>query len=163
MNGTRIRTVLLGSALLLGVAQAHAQTPTPYGAPISLEQARKAMAAAEAEALKNNWNVTIAIVDSGGHLVLLQRLENTAYSTPRIAQEKAQGAVAFRRPTKAFQELIAQGGVHLRLLNISGDAGVLEGGVPIVADGKMIGAVGVAGATSQQDAQVAQAGVDALK
>ena len=134
MNKTPIRALLLGAALALGSVHVFAQTPTPYGAPVTLEQARKAMAAAESEALKNNWNVTIAIVDSGGHLVLLQRLENTAYSTPRIAQEKAQGAVAFRRPTKAFQELIAQGGVHLRLLNISGDAGVLEGGVPIVTD-----------------------------
>ena len=120
-------------------------------------------AAAEAEALSNKWAVTIAIVDSGGHMVLLQRLENTAYSSVEVAREKAQGAVAFRRPTKAFQDLIAQGGVHLRLLNITGDAGVLEGGVPIVTGGKMIGAVGVAGATSQQDAQIAQAGVDALK
>lgn len=163
MNKTPIRALLLGAALTLGSAQAFAQTPTPYGAPLTLEQARKAMAAAESEALKNNWNVTIAIVDSGGHMVLLQRLENTAYSSVEVAREKAQGAVAFRRPTKAFQDIIAQGGVHLRLLNITGDAGVLEGGVPIVTGGKMIGAVGVAGATSQQDAQIAQAGVDALK
>lgn len=162
MNLSRIRALLLSSALLLGVGQAFAQA-MPYGAPLSLEQARKAMAAAEAEALKNNWNVVIAIVDSGGHLVLLQRLENTAYGSVDVAQEKARGAVAFRRPTKAFQELIAQGGAHLRLLNLTGDAGVLEGGVPIVAGGKLIGAIGVSGVTSQQDAQVAQAGADTIK
>jgi len=164
MNLSRTRTLLLASALLFGIGQAQAQgAPTPYGAPISLEQAKKAMSAAEAEALKNNWNVVIAVVDSGGHLVLLQRLENTAYGSIEVAQEKARGAVAFRRPTKVFQDLIAQGGVHLRLLNLTGDAGVLEGGVPIIAGGKMVGAIGVSGMTSQQDAQIAQAGADVVK
>ncbi|HXE40779.1 MAG TPA: heme-binding protein, partial [Azonexus sp.] len=104
-----------------------------------------------------------AVVDSGGHLVLLQRLENTAYGSVEVAQQKARGAVAFRRPTKAFQEQIAQGGEHLRLLNLTGDAGVLEGGVPIVAGGKMVGAIGVSGGSSKQDAQVAQAGADVVK
>lgn len=162
MNLSRFRALLLSSALLLGAGQSFAQA-MPYGAPLSLEQAKKAMAAAEAEALKNNWNVVIAIVDSGGHLVLLQRLENTAYGSVDVAQEKARGATAFRRPTKAFQELIAQGGAHLRLLNLTGDAGVLEGGVPIVASGKLVGAIGVSGVTSQQDAQIAQAGADTIK
>lgn len=150
--------------LLISVfaAQAHAQTP-PYGAPISLEQAKKAMAAAEAEARKNNWNVVISIVDSGGHLVMMQRLDTTQYGSIHIATEKAQGAVAFRRPTKVWQDLIAQGGVHLRVLNLTGDAGVLEGGVPVVVDGKIIGAIGVSGVSSDQDAQVAMAGANALK
>lgn len=164
MTLSRTRTLLLASALLFGIGQAHAQgAPTPYGAPISLDQAKKAMSAAEAEALKNNWNMVIAVVDSGGHLVLLQRLENTAYGSVEVAQQKARGAVAFRRPTKAFQELIAQGGEHLRLLNLTGDAGVLEGGVPIVAGGKLVGAIGVSGGSSKQDAQVAQAGADVVK
>lgn len=163
MNKTCIRSFLIGSTLLCGLATAQAQAPVPYGAPLTLAQARQAMAAAEAEALKNNFNVVITIVDSGGHPVLVQRLDNTAYGSVGVSLEKAQGAIAFRRPTKAFQDLIAQGGVHLRLLNLTGDAGVLEGGVPIIAGGKMVGAIGVSGVSSQQDAQVAQAGADALK
>lgn len=159
MSIRRFVAPLVAAAALLGMAPAAAQQ---YGAPITLEQARKAMAASEAEARKNNWNVAISIVDSGGHLVLFQRLDTTQYGSVDVATEKAKGSVAFRRPTKAFQDLIAQGGVNLRLLNITGDAGVFEGGVPIVVDGKIIGAIGVSGVTSQQDAQIAQAGVDAL-
>lgn len=163
MNPASVRSLLLATTLALGAGQAPAQSPTPYGAPLTLEQARKALAAAETEALKNNWNMVIAIVDSGGHLVLLERLENTAYGSVEVARQKAQGAVAFRRPTSAFQNLIAQGGEHVRLLNLTGDAGVLEGGVPIVVGGRMVGAIGVSGGSSKQDAQVAQAGADALK
>lgn len=163
MNKTCIRSFLIGATLLGGLGAAQAQAPTPYGAPLTLAQAKQAMAAAEAEALKNNFNVVITIVDSGGHPVLVERLDNTAYGSVEVSREKAQGAIAFRRPTKAFQDLIAQGGVHLRLLNLTGDAGVLEGGVPIVAGGKMVGAIGVSGGSSAQDAQVAQAGADAIK
>jgi len=154
---------LVAAAFAIGATWANAQTPMPYGGPLSIEQAKKAMASSESEAKKNNWNMVIAVVDSGGHLVMLQRLDNTQFGSLDVAREKAQAAVAFRRPTKAFQDLIAQGGVHLRLLNLTKDAGVLEGAVPIVVDGKVMGAVGVSGGTSQQDAQVAQAGADALK
>ena len=154
---------LIAAAALLVSAGASAQAPAPYGAPISLDQAKKAMAAAEAEAKKNNWNVVIAIVDSGGNMVLLQRFDNTQFGSVKVATEKAHGAAAFRRPTVAFQDLIAQGGVHLRLLNLTGDASVYEGGVPIIVDGKLIGAIGVSGVPSQQDAQIAKAGADSLK
>jgi len=154
---------VLALALGLSAPIAQAQTPPPYGAPMSLDQAKKAMTAAETEAKKNNWNVVIAIVDAGGHLMMLQRLDNTQFGSVDVAREKAHAAVAFRRPTKAFQDLIAQGGEHLRLLNLTGDAGVLSGGVPIVTDGKIIGGIGVSGVTSQQDAQIAQAGADSLK
>ena len=117
------------------------------------------MAGAEAEAKKNNWPVVI--VDrrlrwQPGHA---QRLDNTQWGSIEVAKEKARSAVAFRRPTKAFQDLIAQGGANLRLLNLSGDS-VLEGGIPIVIEGKVIGSVGVSGVTSQQDAQIGQAGID---
>ena len=159
MTFAKFAAPVLATLSLLAAVPAQAQ---PYGAPISLEQARKAMAAAEAEARKNNWNVAIAIVDAGGHLVLMQRLDNTQWGSVRVAQEKASGAVAFRRETKAFQDLIEKGGVHLRLLNITGDAGVFEGGVPIVVGGQIVGAIGVSGVTSQQDAQIAKAGVEAL-
>lgn len=163
MKITKFFSVLLAGSLLIGVNAAYAQTPPPYGPPITLEQAKTAMSAAEAEAKKNNWNMVISIVDSGGHLVMLQRLENTQYGSIQVATDKAQAAVAFRRPTKVFQDLIAQGGVHLRLLNLTGDAGVLEGAVPVVIDGKVIGGIGTSGGSSQQDAQVSQAGADAIK
>ena len=163
MNYRKIFAFLLALMAIFGAASTHAQTPPPYGMPITLEQAKNAMAAAEAEAKKNNWNVVISILDSGGHLVMLQRLENTQYGSINVASEKAAAAVAYRRPTKVFQDLIAQGGVHLRLLNLTGDAGVLEGGVPIIVDGKIIGGIGASGVMSNQDAQVAQAGADALK
>lgn len=163
MSFPKIKASLLAIGLIAGLTNAQAQTPPPYGMPVTLEQAKKAMSAAETEAKKNNWNMVISIVDSGGHLVMLQRLESTQYGSINVATEKAQAAVAFRRPTKAFQDLIEKGGVHLRLLNLTGDAGVLEGAVPLVVDGKLIGAIGASGGSSQQDAQVSQAGADAIK
>jgi uncharacterized protein GlcG (DUF336 family) len=87
---------------------------------------------------------------------------NAQWGSVEVAKDKARSAVAFRRPTKVFQDLIAQGGANIRLLQLTG-ASVLEGGIPIVADGKIIGSIGVSGVTSQQDAQIAQAGIDALK
>lgn len=163
MFARKLFALLLSFASLCFAGVALAQAPAPYGMAITLDQAKKAMAAAEAEAKKNNWNVVIAIVDSGGNMVMLERFDNTQFGSVKVATEKAHGSAAFRRPTKAFQDLIAQGGVHLRLLNITGDASVFEGGVPIIADGKIIGGIGVSGVTSQQDAQIAQAGADALK
>lgn len=134
---------------------------TPYGAPIPLEAAKKAMAAAEADATKNNWGVAIAIVDSGGNLVMLQRLDNTQLSAVRIAEAKARTAVEFRRPTKVMEDAVAGGGIGLRVLTFG--ASVAEGGVPIVSRGKIVGGIGVSGVASHQDAQVAQAGADALE
>jgi glc operon protein GlcG len=163
MKMTRLLALALGSVVLFAAASASAQAPPPaYGSAITLEQAKKVMAGAEAEAKKNNWPVVIAILDSGGQLVMLQRMDNTQWGSVEVAKDKARSAVAFRRPTKAFQDLIGQGGANLRLLNLTG-ASMLEGGIPIVVDGKIVGAVGVSGVTSQQDAQVGQAGIDALK
>jgi len=157
--------VALGVVLTVGVAAAQqpASTPgpTPYGSPINLEQAKKVMAGAEAEAKKNNWPVAIVILDSGGQMVMMQRLDNTQWGSVDIAKEKARTAVALRRPTKVLQDGIAQGGVNLRFLSTG--FSVLEGGIPIVYEGKIIGSIGVSGVTSQQDAQTAQAGQDALK
>jgi len=147
----------------LFVTAAAAQTPTtPYGAPITLDQAKKVLAGAEAEARKNSWNVVIAILDSGGHLVLLQRLDNTQFASIEVAQQKAYSAVAFRRPTKVFQDGVAAGGEGLRILKLAG-ATPVEGGLPLIFDGKLVGAIGVSGVTSQQDNQIAKAGADALK
>jgi glc operon protein GlcG len=160
MRKAQLLSLLVAVVIVVAAGSAGAQAPPPYGAAISLEQAKKVMAGAEAEAKKNNWPVVIAILDSGGNLVMLQRLDNTQWGSIDIAKEKARSAVALRRPTKALQDLVAQGGANLRLLNIG--YSVLEGGIPIVVDGRIVGSVGVSGVTSQQDAQIAQAGIDAL-
>jgi uncharacterized protein GlcG (DUF336 family) len=141
------------------MAQA-APPSTPYGAPIDIAAAKKAMAAAEAEATKNGWGVAIAIVDSGANLVMLHRLDNAQLSSVRIAEQKARTAAEFRRPTKVFEDAVAGGGIGLRVLTFG--ASVAEGGVPIVSGGKVVGAIGVSGVQSHQDAQVAQTGADAV-
>lgn len=155
----------MGAALTASALSAQQGAPPPpqipYGAPITLDQAKRVMAAAEGEAKKNNWNVCIAVLDSGGNLVLLQRFDNAQLGCVDVSQDKARSAVLFRRPTKAFQDLVAQGGPNLRLLKLQG-AIPLEGGIPIIVDGKLIGAIGVSGAASDQDAQIATAGIAAL-
>jgi len=137
------------------------QMMLPYG-PITLVQAKKVVAAAEAEAVKNRWPVVISVVDSGGHLVLLERLDDTQIGSVEVAQGKARSAAAFRRPTKSFQDSLAAGGEGLRVLKLPG-AMPVEGGLPLVLDGKIIGAIGVSGVTSQQDGVVAAAGAASLK
>ena len=132
-----------------------------YGAPITLDQAKKAMAAAEAKAKENNWNVVMSIVDSGGHAVMLERLDGTQLASIRIADGKARTAVEFRRPTKALEDVIADGGAGLRYFTMAG-VNQMEGGVPIVIDGKIVGGIGVSGVDSKDDAQIAQAGADAV-
>ena len=174
MTKHRLLSLVVAVAVLFTAGLVTAQQPTTpaapaappapppdYGAPITNEQAKKVMAGAEAEAKKNKWNVVITILDSGGQLMMMQRLDGAQWGSVDISREKARSAVALRRPTKALQDLIAQGGANLRLLSLG--YSVLEGGIPIVVGGKIIGAVGVSGVTSQQDAQIAQAGIDALK
>ena len=139
---------------------ASAQSPPPYGLSISVEQAKKAMAAAEAEARKNNWQVVISIVDTGGHQVMLQRLEAQNASVD-IAIGKARTAVNFRRPTKALEDSLAANGSALRILAVPGVM-PLQGGLPIVVDGKIIGGIGVSGVLASQDEVVAKAGLDTL-
>lgn len=126
---------------------------------LNLEGAKKIAAAAEAEARKNNWNVVIAIVDDGGHLLFLQRIDGTQTGSIDVAIGKARTAAAFKRPTKVFDELAK---TRPSITSISPNAVLLEGGVPVVAGGQVVGAVGVSGVTSQQDAQVAEAGIAAL-
>jgi glc operon protein GlcG len=136
--------------------------PPPYGASITLEQAKKAIVAAEEEAKKNNWGMNIAVVGSSGHLVAFSRMDNAQLASVDISQHKARTAVTFRRPTKAFQDALAANPANVYLLTLDGII-ASEGGIPIVADGKMIGAIGCSGGTGQQDGQVCQAGVNALK
>lgn len=125
---------------------------------LTLDDARKIAAGAEAEALRNNWPVVIAIVDDGGHLLYLQRLDNTQYGSIQVAIEKARAAIAFRRPTKIWEENIAGG--QMRYLNLPGTLPI-EGGLPITVSNQFAGAIGVSGVRSFQDAQIAQAGIDA--
>jgi glc operon protein GlcG len=136
--------------------------PPPYGPPITFDAAKKALAAAEAEAKKNNWPVAIAIVDSSGQLAAFSKIDNTQHASVDIAIGKAVTANNFKRPTKALQDAIAQGGANLRLLAVKGVT-PLEGGVPIVVDGKIIGAIGASGVMANQDAEVAMAGAAAAK
>ena len=151
---------LAAAALIATPLLSAAQSPPPYGAPITFEQARKAMVAAEAEARKNNWQVVISIVDTGGHLVMLQRLEAQNASVD-IATGKARTAVNFRRPTKALEDSLAANGSALRILAVPGVM-PLQGGLPIVVDGKIIGGIGVSGVLASQDEVVAKAGLDTL-
>jgi len=169
MKVEQLQSLVVGAALMLAATAAHAQQPAaapppppPYGLPITLEQAKKVVAGAEAEAKKNSWNVVIAVLDSGGNLVMLHRLDGAPLGSIEVAREKAYSAVAFRRPTKAFEDALGQGGANLRILRVPG-ASPLEGGLPIVVDGKLIGAVGVSGVLSTQDAQTGRAGIEALK
>lgn len=150
--------------VLLGFAPSivTGQEPIPYGPPITLAQAKKVMAAAETEAVKQNWPVAIAIVDAGGHLVLFQRLENTQLGSIDVALEKAKTSALFRRPTRVFEEGLEKGGANLKVLKLP-KALPIEGGLPIVVDGKVIGAIGVSGVKSTEDAQVAAAGLAALR
>ena len=131
-----------------------------YGPAVDLEQAKRIAAGAVAEANRNNWRVVIAIVDTHGFLTYYERMDDTQTASATVAIEKARTAAMFRRPTKMFEEGIAGG--RMALLGMPG-ALPIEGGLPIVVNGKVIGGIGVSGLTSVQDAQVAQAGLDTLK
>lgn len=161
---TPLKTLAAACAFALAVAlPAHSQTmPPDYGPPIGLETARKAMAAAEAEASKNNWPVVIAIIDSGGHIVMLHKRDNAQLASIEIAQGKAKTALKFKRPTKVLDDAISSGGAGVRFLALK-DIMPLEGGFPLVVDGKIVGAIGISGVLSGQDSQIARAAIDALK
>jgi len=133
-----------------------------YGTPITLDQAKRVMVAAEAKAKQNDWNVTISIVDSGGHAVMLQRLDGSHLASIRMADGKARTAVEFRRPTKALEDVMAAGGVGLKYFAVRG-AMLVDGGIPIVVDGRIVGGIGVSGVNATEDAQVAQVGADAVR
>ncbi|MFY9514189.1 MAG: heme-binding protein [Rubrivivax sp.] len=127
---------------------------------LTLDDARRIAAAAEAEALAHQWNVAIAIVDDGGHLLWLQRLDGTAPISAQIAPAKARTAALGRRESRIYEEMINQGRVSF--LSAPTLEGMLEGGVPILVEGQCVGAVGVSGVKSTEDAQIAKAGIAAL-
>jgi glc operon protein GlcG len=134
----------------------------PYGVSITLAQAKKVAAAALTPAHANNWTMVIAIVDPGGHLVYLEKMDQTQVGSVAIAQSKARSAAIFKRPTKVFQDRLARGGEGLLVLRLE-DAIPVEGGLPIVIDGKLVGALGVSGGSSAEDEVCAEAGAAALK
>ena len=148
--------------ILCGASAVFAQMSNPYGMSINLETAKKVAAPALAEARKNNWNMAVAVVDTDGNLVYFEKMDATQLASPNIAIQKARTATQFKRPTKALEDVVAAGGDGLRVLGLPGAVPV-EGGIPLVSEGKIIGAIGVSGGASSQDAQCAKAGADQLK
>jgi glc operon protein GlcG len=152
--------IMLGVVLALSAGLASAQERPPYGNSITVDQAKKIAAGALAESKKNSWRMAISIVDNHGFPVYFERMEDTQTASIQIALDKAKTAAMFRRPSKAFEDGIAKG--RVALLGLSG-ATPIEGGLPIMVDGRVIGGIGVSGMNSDQDAQAAQAGLNALK
>ena len=152
-------TVLVSSLFISPIL---AQIPNPYGTAIDNDSARKVAAAAAAEARKNSWKMAIAIVDPAGELVYFEKLDGTQQASVNIAIDKARSSARFKRPTKALADVLATGGAGLRMLALDGAVPV-EGGVPIVMDGKLVGAIGVSGGTGEQDGQIAIGAAAAVK
>jgi uncharacterized protein GlcG (DUF336 family) len=174
----RIAVATVAALIISAGPLAHAQTPTPaapapvpevmpfdipYGMPIGIEMAQKAIGAAAAEAKKHNWKMSITVVDPAGNLVAHETMDGTQYASIPISQAKARTAALFRRPSGAFQTAINTGGSpsSLGLVALVGGA-PSEGGFPIVVDGKLIGAIGCSGGIFTQDAATAKAGLEAL-
>jgi glc operon protein GlcG len=147
---------------LFSVATTVAQSPAPYGPTITLDSAKKVAAVAIAEARKNNWTMAVAIVDPDGTLIYYEKMDNTQNGSAKIAINKARSAALFKRPTKVFADRLATGGAGLGVLDIEG-AEPVEGGVPLLLDGKIVGAIGLSGDSSEHDGVCAQAGADSLK
>jgi glc operon protein GlcG len=153
------RIYLLGVMLSTSLVPRSVAAQSPAAVAVTLERATRVAAAAETEARRNNWNVVIAVVDESGYLVLLRRMDNTQLGSVAVAQEKAKSAVLFRRPTKAFADAVASG--RTAVLGLPG-AIPIEGGIPLLAGERMVGAIGVSGVTAEQDGQIAQAGMKAF-
>jgi len=153
---------ILTALTLASASIAVAQGQMSYGSPITAETAKKVAAPAVAEARKNQWTMAVAIVDTAGDLVYFERMDDTQIGSVDVAIDKARSAARFKRPTKAFQDIVAAGGEGVRILALRGAVPV-EGGIPLVVGGKIVGAVGCSGGTSAQDGQCAAAGAAALK
>lgn len=136
--------------------------PNPYGPPISVEAAKKAAAAALAEAVKNHWNMAMAVVDPNGTLIYYEKMDNTQIGSANVSINKARSAALYKRPSKAFQDALASGGAGIRVMALEGAVPV-EGGVPLLSEGKIIGAIGVSGDSSDHDGVCANAGAATVK
>jgi uncharacterized protein GlcG (DUF336 family) len=157
-----MKQFLFAAAATLACVMPAASQTMSYGPNITIETAKKIAAPAIAEARKNNWNMAIAIVDTAGDLVYFEKMDDTQVGSVQVAQSKARSAARFKRPTKVFQDALAAGGAGVRILALDGAVPV-EGGIPLVSGGKIVGAIGASGGTSEQDGVVAQAAVNALK
>ena len=158
-----VLTLACGAAALSAQqANSQGQLSIPYGLPIAADLAKKIAPAALAEARKNGWTMAVAVVDTHGELVYFEKMDNTQLGSGTIALAKARAAARFKRPTKMFQDMLATGGDQLRVLGLEGAVPV-EGGFPLVMDGKIVGAVGVSGGTSPQDSQCAKVAADLVK
>jgi glc operon protein GlcG len=157
------KSLLTIGALCVSLSAAAADAPPPpaYGAAITLDEARRCVAAAQAYAVKHQWLMVMTVVDSGGHVVLTERMDNAQFGSLGPALKKAHTAVAFRRPTKVFEDIVAQGGAGLRIMRLD-EAMPIDGGLPLLGKGRIIGAIGVSGGTSAQDGEAAAACVTAL-
>jgi uncharacterized protein GlcG (DUF336 family) len=144
---------------LLSISASNASAQFVEKKTLSLAAAKKMAAAAEAEAAKNNWNMVISVLDDGGNLLYLERMDGAQLGSIEVSQGKARTALQFKRPSKAFQDLIDKDQAHLITL---GHVTAVQGGLPIMAEGKVVGSIGVSGAASNQDEQCAQAGLNAL-
>lgn len=147
----RVFLATLG-AIVLATSAGAQQLPMPYGAPVTLEQAKTIVAAAERSARARNFAMAFAVVEPSGELVLFQKMDGTQYGSDIVAREKARTAARFKRSTKAFSDSVAAG--RNAVLSLPGVVAI-EGGTPIVVNGKIIGAIGVSGGTSEQDGEVA--------
>ena len=156
--GARSLTILA----LLSCAALRAQMPIPYGMPISLAEARKPAEAALAVAAKNHWTMAVAIVDPDGTLIYFAKMDNTQHASALVCIDKARTAAIYKRPSKAMQDGLAAGGVGLRILRLH-DATPVEGGCPLIMDGKIVGAIGVSGDASSNDSICAEAGAAVVK
>jgi len=159
-----IKNLVTVGALGLAASAMAADTPPPppsYGAPVPLAEARKCVAAAQTYATGKQWLMVMTVVDSGGHVVLTERMDNAQFGSVAPALAKARSAAAFRRPTKVFEDLVAQGGAGLRIMRLE-EAMPVDGGLPLIRKGALIGAIGVSGGTSAQDGEAAAACVAAL-
>ena len=162
MKKSLLISVLSLTLLMVWGWPALAQMPNAYGLPINLETAKKITAPAVAEARKNNWTMAVAILDIGGNLVYFEKMDGTQTGSVRVAIGKARSAALYKRPTKAWQDVVAAGGAGLRILGLEG-AVPIEGGLPLLMDDKIVGAIGVSGGTGAQDGVVATAGAQAVK
>jgi glc operon protein GlcG len=169
MTAHRVLKSLMLLMLVLCAGYAVGQAPpaaspylTPIGPAVNVDTAKKAAAAALAEARKNGWLMVVAVVEPNGTLVYYEKMDNTQLGSAEVAIDKARSAALYKRPTKAFQDAMAGGGAGLRVLALKG-AEPVEGGLPIIVDGKLVGAIGLSGDLSEHDGQCAAAGVSALK
>lgn len=160
MRKTILTSLAIGAAVLMGAEARAQQGPMMYGPEVSLESAKKAAAAAAAEAKKNNWYLAISVVGPSGQLLYFERMEGTQFASIKISEHKARAAATYRRATKVFAEGLAKGGTFILTLD---DAIASPGGIPLVAGGKIVGAIGCSGATGDQDHQSCEAGAKALQ